>query len=460
MAAMPPVITALTPDHPLPDGELQLLGAFRSVTGAMTRVTAGGARVLVDCGVAQGEEAIGWQVPDPARDVDAVVLTHGHNDHVGSLPALIDRGYDGPIYATHATLDIAGLVLADGLRLQGGTDQEADRFVRRLRQLARPLPYGAPFDPGGTGLQARLHEAGHILGSSSVELRSAASRVIVSGDLGRPDTPILPDYNTRWDPGPPVDVAVLETTYGDRDHSCGHGDVEAELERIVRRAVADGGHILVPAFAIGRTQLLLYHLNSLIEAGRLPDLPVALDSPLGLKVTDLYQDARHLFDREAAARLATGDDPLDFRTLYAVKRGADSIRLRDVRQPMLIIAGSGMCTGGRIIGHLQELLPRPETCVLFVGYQAAGTPGRAIQAARPGDRVRIDGEDVPVRASIETLPGLSAHADRSELLRWVRALPETRRLALHHGEPSQQTGFRDWASGELATATRSAGTAG
>lgn len=449
---MLPVIAALTARHPLPDGELALLGAVRAVTGAMTLVTAGGARVLVDCGVAQGQEAIGWRTPDAAHQVDAVVLTHGHNDHVGSLPALIDRGYGGPIYGTQATLDIAALVLEDGLRLQGASPPEAERFVRRLRQLARPVPYGAPFDPGGKGLRAQLAEAGHILGSASVELRSASSRVIVSGDLGRPDTPVLRDYNTSWEPGPAVDLAVLETTYGDRDHRGGHGEVEATLERVIQRAISDGGHVLVPAFAIGRTQLLIYHLNSLVEAGRLPDLPVALDSPLGLKVTDLYQASRHLFDRQASARLAAGDDPLDFHTLYAVKRGADSVRLREVRQPMLIIAGSGMCTGGRIVGHLRELLPRPETCVLFVGYQAAGTPGRAIQGARPGDHVRIDGEDVPVRAAIETIPGLSAHADRRELLRWLRALPGPRRVALHHGEPDQQTAFRDWATANLTAA--------
>ena len=248
-----------------------------------------------------------------------------------------------------------------------------------------------------------------------------------------------------------MDVAVLESTYGNREHAAGHGDIERDLERILKRAVADGGHILVPAFAIGRTQILLYHLNSLVEAGRVVDLPVAVDTPLGLRITELYQQARHLFDREAATRLATGDNPLDFRGLYAVNRATDSIRLRDVKQPMLIIAGSGMCTGGRIVGHLKELLPRPETCVLFAGYQAAGTPGRVIQRARPGEQVRLDGEEVTVRASIETLTGLSAHADRNELLRWLRALPSVGRVALHHGEPEQQQAFRDWATERLAT---------
>lgn len=269
--------------------------------------------------------------------------------------------------------------------------------------------------------------------------------MIVSGDLGRPSSPILRDPNTTWAPGPPVDVAVVESTYGDRDHHQGHDDIETTLERVIKRALADGGHILVPAFAIGRTQTLIYHLNTLIESGRIPDLMVAVDSPLGLKVTELYQNARHLFDREALAKLAAGDDPLSFDELYAVHKHAHSVELRDVSQPMLIIAGSGMCTGGRIVGHLKELLPRPETCVLFIGYQATGTPGRSIQSARRGDWVRIDGEDVRVEASIETISGLSAHADREELFSWCQALPAPRRIALHHGEPAAQQAFARWA---------------
>ena len=443
-------IAALTPSHPTPDGAVDLLGAVRSVTGALTRVTMGGAAVLVDCGVAQGDEARGWRLPDEASKVEAVVLTHGHNDHVGSLPALLERGFGGPVYGTPATLEIARLVLADGLRLQGASDRAVDDFLGRLRALARPVALGTTFGiPGKAGVRLRLHEAGHILGSASVELVSDRSRVIVSGDLGRPDTPILPDYNAVWDAGQPVDVVVLESTYGGRSHSQEPLDVSAALERSIKRALSDRGHILVPAFAIGRTQLLIHHLNILVETGRLPDLLVALDSPLGLRVTEVYQKARHLFDREAAARFAAGDDPLDFSSLYAVRRAADSVRLRELDEPTLIIAGSGMCTGGRIVGHLRELLPRPETLVLFVGFQAPGTPGHAIQNARRGDSVLVGGESVTVAAMTETIPGLSAHADRDELLRWVRAIPDVRRLALHHGEPGDQQAFRDWAASEL-----------
>lgn len=435
-----------TESHAIPDGRVRLLGACRSVTGAMTHVEAGGAALLVDCGVAQGDEARCWRFPDAARDVDAVILTHGHNDHVGSLPALLAGGFDKPIFGTAATLEVARLVLEDGLRLQRASDVEVRSFGTRFRALTRRIDHGVETRiPGFSGTIA-FREAGHILGSASVEVVTEKSRVILSGDLGRPGTPLLRDPNTAWSTGRPVDLVVMESTYGDGEHRQSHDDVRAALERIVRRAVADGGHILVPAFAIGRVQTLLYHLNALVEAGRLPAIPVAVDSPMGLRVTETYAQNKALFDQEALGRLANGDDPLDFEGLYGVEKARDSIRLRDVKEPMIVIAGSGMCTGGRIVGHLQELLPRSETCVVFVGFQAPGTPGRRIQdAARGGGTVRLDGEEVSVRASIETLNGLSAHADRNELLAWLRSIPDVRRVALHHGEVDAQEAFARWA---------------
>ena len=438
-------IFAETSHHPLPDGQVRLLGAVSAVTGAMTRVETGGAALLVDCGIAQGREAARWRFPEAARDVDAVLLTHAHQDHVGSLPALLDGGYAGPIFATRATLEIAEEVLRDGLRLGGVTRNDAAHLLGRLRELARPLSYDvATAVPGLDGTVA-FREAGHILGSASVDIQTPGARVICSGDLGRPDSPILRDYCELWDERP-VDLVVMESTYGDRDHAGTHDDVEAELERIVLRAIAKRGHILVPAFAIGRTQTLLYHLNTLVEAGRVPHLPVAVDTPMGLRITETYAHSRRLFDAEALDRIAHGDEPLDFEGLYAVYRRRDSERLRDVPGPMLVIAGSGMCTGGRIVGHLCELLPDASTTVVFTGFQAPGTPGRAIQRAAKREHgagtVRLDGEDVVVRASVETLPGLSAHADRGELGRWLRAIPAARRVALHHGEPDAQRALR------------------
>jgi metallo-beta-lactamase family protein len=312
--------------------------------------------------------------------------------------------------------------------------------------VARPLGYGgAALDLGG--VRVSLREAGHIIGSASVELVSDESRVILSGDLGRPGSPILRDPCMTWDEARRVDLVIMESTYGDRDHHQSHGDIARELEEIVLRAMQTRGHILVPAFAIGRTQTLLYHLNALVEAGRIRGLPVAVDTPLGLEVTGVYERFRALHDEESTARARRGDALFDFRDLYAVRRGRESVRLRDVEGPMLIIAGSGMCTGGRIVGHLKEMLPETTTTLLFIGYQAAGTTGRAIQeAARRGaGRVRIDGEDVALRARVEVLAGLSAHADRSELTRWLGAVPQPQRVGLHHGERKAQQAFAEGA---------------
>lgn len=449
-------VFAETPRHELSDGELRLLGAYRSVTGAMTLLTLGGRRLLVDCGVAQGDERTGWTFPDEAREAEAVLLTHGHNDHVGSLPELFRRGFEGPILGTRPTLEIARIVLEDGLRLGDASDEEIVDFGRWFKKVSRPVGYdvlGAHLD--GFDVEFAFREAGHILGSASVEFMTKKSRVILSGDLGRPNSPILRDPNGTWSEDRPVDLVVVESTYGDATHAHGPRDIEEQLFEAITHAQASGGHILVPAFAIGRTQVLLYHLNALVESGRIRGLPVAVDTPMGLRVTETYASFRHLYDREALDRLARGDDPFEFDDLYAVRRGRDSERLRDVRESMLVIAGSGMCTGGRIVGHLRELLPREETVVLFVGFQAPGTPGRRIQRARTGDIVELDGEAVPVRAKIVTLAGLSAHADAPELVEWVRRIPSVRRIALHHGEPDAQAALRERLIDELGRAPTS-----
>ena len=312
--------------------------------------------------------------PEAARDAEALVLTHGHLNHIGHVPTLLDGGWDEPIYGTQATLEIARLSLEDSLGMQRLGKHGIERFLGRFRQLSRAVPYGERASL--LGLDLTLHEAGHILGSASAEIVSAASRVIVSGDLGRPDSPILRNPNTAWAPGRAVDVVVMESTYGAREHAHTHDDIERELEAILKDAIARKAKVLVPAFAIGRTQTLLYFLDSLVEARRIPEVPVVIDTPMGLAVTKTYKRFRPLFDKESLDKLARGDDPLDFADLFAVERGSDSRKLHDVEGPMVIIAGSGMCTGGRILGHLRDGLPSPDTTVLFVGYQAEGTPGR------------------------------------------------------------------------------------
>jgi metallo-beta-lactamase family protein len=436
-------IAALTRRHRLDDGELALLGAHASVTGAMTRVELGHQRLLVDCGRPQGADAFEWELDESALDVDVVVLTHAHLDHISALPALIERGFSGPIYGTAATLAIARLVLGDALGLDGLAAADSARVLSEIKRRCRPLGYGQRELLGGN-VELMLHEAGHILGSASVELTSPRSRLIISGDLGRPGSPLLSDYNTTWRSGRPVDLVVLESTYGDDEHAHGHAEMEMELERIMLGAAQRGGSVLVPAFAIGHTQALLFHLNDLMKARRIPPLPVAFDSPLGLRVAHSYDEFSGLIDRATLAAMARGDVPFDFEGLYAEAQ-QDTPRLSMMPGPMLIIAGNDMCTGGRIVGHLRRLLPIDQTTVLFVSYQAEGTPGRGIQrAATRGGRVWLDHEEVRVRAHVETVGGLSAHADRRELARWLGAIPDVQQVALHHGEPKAQRSFAAW----------------
>lgn len=434
---------------PFPGGFLRVLGAARCVTGSMSLFDFDGVRVLVDCGMTQGRDTRG-PFPEEAAAVDAVLLTHAHLDHVGALPELWQRSASVRIYATPTTLSLAAIVLEDSLRIARATEGERRDFLKWFRKASVGVRHNLWRDLGnGSDARFVFREAGHILGSSSIELRTQRARLIVSGDIGRPGIPIIRDAYTDWDSSPPVDLVLMESTYGNRTHAPAAA-MEDELEKIIHHALRDGGHILVPAFAIGRTQTLIYHLNTLVQAGRIRGLPVAVDTPMGIRVTDLYESAKHLYDEEALEKLSRGDDPLDFDQLYAVRKGSHSRGLGDVKESMLILAGSGMCTGGRIVGHLKELLPRPETDVIFVGYQGWGTPGREILQAglackEDGKvrRVEIDGRMVEVRAQIHQMSGLSAHGDREELVAWLKAIPEVRKVVLHHGEEEAQLGLAE-----------------
>lgn len=435
-------------EYSFPSGNITLLGAYDDVTPTCNIVEINNQQVLIDCGI-----SFDGTLPKEALQIDTVILTHAHFDHIGGLPELLLAGKIKQLFATPATLEIAKHLLIDSIRIKGGHNDDCRRFSGAFKRIAAPVRYGQPTQLKNSSLKFTLHEAGHILGSASVELKDTNSRVIISGDLGRPNSPLLRDYHTQWDTDTDVDMVLLESTYGSRCHDASPKELEAQLETTILRSLQDGGHILVPSFAIGRTQTLLYLLNTLVESNRIPELPVAVDTPLGLKVTNTYKRFQRLYDKEAIDKIEQGDDPIDFDSLFSVKRSRDSKKLDELSQPCLIIAGSGMCTGGRIVGHLQQLLELPQTNVIFVGYQAKHTPGAYLQAFEqkrtsnePGT-LEIGGQTVEVRAQIDTLPGISAHADQEELTRWLKAVPNVKNVALHHGNHSSQTALAKKISG-------------
>lgn len=428
---------------------VQFLGAAGTVTGSMHLVTANGRRVLLDCGLFQGLKELrlrNWREPpfDP-RSLDAVVLSHAHIDHTGALPLLVHRGYRGPIFCTSATADLLGVLLPDSAHLQEEEAERANRYGytrhkpalplytaadadQALRQL-EPTGYDRPFPVvRGGDITVTYRCAGHILGAATVDLNAGpGARIVFSGDLGRYDRPILPDP----DPVPEADVLLLESTYGDRQHPTGTAD---ELVRVVTETAARGGALLVPAFVVDRTQELLWWLQRLEEERRIPALPLYVDSPSATEVTRIYR--RHVEDQdgEMRRRIQDGKDPLRPGRITFCQSVQESKQLNDVRGPVIIISASGMATGGRILHHLQHRLPDPGTTVLLVGFQAAGTRGRSLQdGART---IKMFGEQVPVRARVELLHGLSAHADQAETLRWLGGFARPPRTTyLVHGEP-------------------------
>jgi metallo-beta-lactamase family protein len=398
----------------------------------MHLVAGRGRRLLLDAGLFQGLKALrlrNWvpRVPEPAG-LDAIVLSHAHIDHTGYLPLLVRQGYRGPIYCTPGTADLLKVLLPDSAFLQ---EEEADRANRHhysKHHPAEPLytvadayatlellerrPVHAPFDPV-PGWTVQYRRAGHILGACSIELTltEAPRRTLVfSGDLGRYDRPILHDP----EPPPAADVLLLESTYGDRLHA---PDGEAELARIVREGAQRGGAIVVPAFAVGRTQELLWTFDRLVAAERVPRLPIYVDSPMAIDVTALYAHARGEHDEDMGRLLRSGHDPFRALGITYTRTQQASKALNDLRGPVIIIAASGMATGGRVLHHLAQRLPDERTTVFLSGFQAPGTRGRAL---KDGARwLRIFGQDVPVRAHVESVDALSAHADQRELLRWA-----------------------------------------
>jgi metallo-beta-lactamase family protein len=439
---------------------IRFLGAAGTVTGSRFLVEAGAARVLVDAGLFQGPKELRLRnrAPWPVQpsSLDAVVLTHAHIDHSGALPQLARQGYQGAVHVTPATRDLLGLLLPDSGRLheeearwanQKGYSKHAphaeplyseEDALAVLPRLA-PLPYGRPRQVA-PGVTLTYHRAGHILGSATVLLELAgppALRVLFSGDLGRYGAPILPDP----EPAVPADVLVLESTYGGRRHAEGSSGRDALRDEVLG-AVARGGALLVPAFAVGRTQEVLFTLRELEGRGEIPELPVFVDSPMAVDATPIHLAHREDHDDEMARLLAAGVEPLRPRRLQFARSPEQSKAINHVEGACIILSASGMATGGRVLHHLARRLPDERTTVLLVGYQAAGTRGWSLQNGAA--QLRIHGEDVPVRARVATLSGYSAHADEAELCRWLATFRSPpRRTFLVHGEQAALAAARD-----------------
>jgi metallo-beta-lactamase family protein len=422
---------------------ITFLGAARTVTGSKHLLDVDGQRILIDCGMFQGLKDLrlrNWSaLPVFPDSIDCVVLTHAHLDHVGWLPRLVAQGFTGPVYCTAGTADLAGLVLTDAAHLQEEDAKFANRrgFSKHHPALPlyteadaaaalarlRPSPFGRTI-PIVDGFNVEFINAGHLLGSSYVRLTRAdhsSPGILFGGDLGRYGRPILPDPQ----PGVDCDVLLVESTYGDRAHP--EEDGGAALARIISETHARRGKVFIPAFAIGRVEELLYWLFRLEDERRLPGMPIYVDSPMAIKGLGFYQSRTDELDQGMQAIRRK------LPRLIAVESGRESAALVQDDRPAIIIASSGMATGGRVVHHLFAGLPDPRHTVLFVGFQAAGTRGR--QLIDGAQHVKIFGQHVPVHARIEKIDGMSAHADAREIIRWLRTFPRPPRMTyLVHGE--------------------------
>lgn len=431
---------------------LRFVGAARTTTGSLHSVEFDGHRVLVDCGLLQGHRKEAFEanraMPFPAGSVDAVILTHAHIDHSGRLPAFVKAGYRGPVYATPATRDLCEVMLRDSAFLQARDVEYVNKTRRKQGKkpfellydekdvadtmaLFRTVPYGETFEPV-PGLRATLRDAGHILGSASVtfdyEKWGKQRRLLFTGDLGQTHTPFLRDP----EPVEGVDALVTECTYGDRDHPPA-ANVEGRLKDYLGFIVQHRSKLIVPAFSVGRTQQLLYVLNKMAGSGKLPPIPIYVDSPLSKVATEIHRKHAECFNDATRAILARGDDPFDFRGLRFLTTVEESMSLNSKEGPMVVISASGMCEGGRILHHLKNGIENPLNIVLITGFQAESTLGRKlVDGVSP---VRIYGEEKTPKATIYTINGLSAHADRTGLTAFAKALgPTVRRAFCVHGE--------------------------
>lgn len=429
--------------------DLQFLGATGTVTGSKYLLAAGDRRVLIDCGLFQGYKSLrlrNWApLPLPAGEIAAVVLTHAHLDHSGYLPLLVKQGFGGPVYCAEATYDLCKIMLPDSGRLQEEEAEYANRRGYSKHKPARPLyteqdalrclqrfeprPFDADFE-AGNGLRARLLHAGHILGSAMVRITDGRTVALFTGDLGRLDDPLM---------RPPTlvehaDVLIVESTYGNRRHPPASPHIQ--LGEVIASTIKRGGAVVMPSFAVGRTQSLLWCIHRLKTEGMIPrDLPVYLNSPMAQDATAIYH--KH----QAEHRLTPEQCEAMCHAAHYVNTVEESKALNERRGPMIVIAGSGMATGGRIVHHLRAFAPDPRNTIVFTGFQAGGTRGAAM--LNGADSIKIHGEFVAVRAEVVSIGNLSAHADYAEILQWLAAFKTPpRRIFITHGEPDAADGLR------------------
>ncbi len=433
--------------------KLTFWGAAQTVTGSMHQLEADGRSYLLDCGMYQGHRKEAEQrnrhFPFPAQSIDAVILSHAHIDHSGNLPLLVKNGFGGPIYATPASVDLAHAMLLDTAHIQESDVAFLNKWrarrgeeileplyttedAQRTLPLFQPVPYYTPKQLSAN-LSYQCYDAGHILGSSTILFHSQENgrevRLLFSGDLGRKSMLIIRDP----DPPPPADYLIMESTYGGRSHE-ELQSAKDKLAGVIKSTAARGGKVIVPAFAVGRVQQLVLLLHELTNEGRVPNIPIFVDSPLAVDVTAVFRKHPEVFDEETRKYLTDGDDPFGFKRLTYIREANESKKLNDLHGPCVIISPSGMCEAGRILHHLRNNLEDPRCTVLITGYQADNTLGRRLLDKAP--EVKVFGEPMRVRATVESLQALSAHADQAELLEWMKPLAgAVKKVFLVHGEP-------------------------
>jgi len=444
--------------------KLSFLGAAGNVTGSRYLLDANGVRLLIDCGLYQERQFQdrNWgQFSVEPSSIDAILLTHGHLDHCGLIPKLVREGFCGEIYCTEATAEIVRIILLDSAKIQ---EEDAEHKRQRHQKQGRigPFPYlplytqedAQACDPLfsnveyrksvdlGEGMETTFYDAGHVLGSSTIRVKvrqDGQERIILfSGDIGRPGRPIVCDP-TIFDT---ADYVLVESTYGDRVHH-DNNHVKELIADVINTTIERGGNIIIPSFALERSQEILYYLNELFLADAIPHIKVFLDSPMATRITDIFKHHTELFDKETTEHINNHESPFSFAGLEMAGDAEESKAINQLKEPVIVIAGSGMCTGGRVKHHLVNNIEEPENTIMFVGYQATGTLGRSLVSG--AKKVRILGEKHKVKAKIVRIHGFSAHADREELLSWLKELESApRKVFVVHGEQESAKSFGEY----------------